>query len=116
MDRIEEDKERVEQSVDEYYKLHKWLKTTSEETNNNLLNQTPDDKIRPYQNVCSSQSVSGATINKKERRGRNGRKPSVNVHASASKLNSGSNYDVTSLRSKKKNSTSSIYDPLQSEK
>lgn len=46
MDKVEEDRERVEQAVDEYYKLHKWLKTAAEDTQANALSQTPDDKLK----------------------------------------------------------------------
>jgi hypothetical protein len=44
MERIQDDKERVELAVDEYLKLHKWLKSAANEDVNpssNSLSQTP---------------------------------------------------------------------------
>ena len=119
MERIQDDKERVELAVDEYLKLHKWLKNAAAEEahagGTNSLSQTPQDKVRPNQAVgSSSQSAHGQTSQKKERRGRNGRKPSVQVNSSAQKLTRGLNYDQSSLRGKK-NSTSGIYTPLQTD-
>ena len=63
MERIQEDKERVELAVDEYLKLHKWLKSMANEDmhgTTNSLSQTPQDKVKPYQSVhSSSQSAHG---------------------------------------------------------
>lgn len=57
MERIQEDKERVEIAVDEYLKLHKWLKSAANEDvqpGTNSLSQTPQDKVKSHQSVSGS--------------------------------------------------------------